>query len=34
MPELRAYYGYPSALLFMLVVAVGMYAYFKWRKWL
>ncbi|MBN9241310.1 MAG: magnesium/cobalt transporter CorA [Mesorhizobium sp.] len=34
MPELRSYYGYPAALLFMLAVAVGMYVYFKWKKWL
>jgi len=34
MPELRAYYGYPAALAFMAVVAVAMYAYFKWKKWL
>jgi len=34
MPELRAYYGYPAALLFMFVVAVGMYVFFKWKKWL
>lgn len=34
MPELHAYYGYPAALLFMLMVAVGMYVYFKWKKWL
>jgi magnesium transporter len=34
MPELRAYYGYPSALLFMLVVALSLIAYFKWKKWL
>jgi magnesium transporter len=34
MPELRAYYGYPAALAFMLAVAVGMVAFFKWKKWL
>ncbi|MDG4855992.1 magnesium/cobalt transporter CorA [Mesorhizobium sp. WSM4989] len=34
MPELKAYYGYPAALLFMLVVAVGLVAFFKWKKWL
>jgi len=34
MPELRAYYGYPAALVFMAAVAVGMYVYFKWKKWL
>ena len=34
MPELRAYYGYPAALVFMAVVAVAMYVYFRWKKWL
>jgi magnesium transporter len=34
MPELRAYYGYPSALLFMAVVAAGLIGFFKWKKWL
>ncbi len=34
MPELRAYYGYPAALVFMLVVAVALFGYFKWKKWL
>jgi len=34
MPELRAYYGYPAALIFMLLVAVGLIAFFKWKKWL
>lgn len=34
MPELKAYYGYPVSLLFMAVVAVGLIAFFKWKKWL
>ncbi|MHA6644208.1 magnesium/cobalt transporter CorA [Mesorhizobium sp. A623] len=34
MPELRAYYGYPSALLFMAAVAAGLIGFFKWKKWL
>ena len=34
MPELRAYYGYPAALVFMAVVAVGLVSFFKWKKWL
>ena len=34
MPELRAYYGYPAALVFMALVAIGLVAFFKWRKWL
>jgi len=34
MPELKAYYGYPTALVFMLVVAIGLIAFFRWKKWL
>lgn len=34
MPELEAYYGYPGALGFMLLAALGIVAFFKWRKWL
>ncbi|MET3519552.1 magnesium/cobalt transporter CorA [Mesorhizobium abyssinicae] len=34
MPELKAYYGYPTALLFMALVAAGLIAFFKWKKWL
>lgn len=34
MPELKAYYGYPAALLFMLFVALVLVAFFKWKKWL
>jgi magnesium transporter len=34
MPELETYYGYPLALLFMAVLGGGIFAYFKWRKWL
>ena len=34
MPELRAYYGYPAAIVFMVTVAVGLFSYFKWKKWL
>ncbi|CAN7310344.1 magnesium/cobalt transporter CorA [Mesorhizobium sp. LjNodule214] len=34
MPELRAHYGYPAALGFMAAVAVGLVAFFKWKKWL
>lgn len=33
MPELRAYYGYPVALGFMFVVAVGLATFFRWKKW-
>lgn len=34
MPELRAYYGYPLALLFMAAIALGLVGVFKWKKWL
>jgi magnesium transporter len=34
MPELDWSYGYPLALLLMLLAAVLPYWYFKWRKWL
>lgn len=33
MPELRWYWGYPTVLLFMLVVALLMVYYFKRKKW-
>ena len=34
MPELDWTFGYPLALVLMLVAAVLPYLYFKWRKWL
>ncbi|MEO7913221.1 MAG: magnesium/cobalt transporter CorA [Roseiflexaceae bacterium] len=34
MPELRWPYGYPFALGLMLVLSVGLLAFFRWRKWL
>lgn len=34
MPELRSYYGYPLALLFMAGVALGLIGFFKWKRWL
>jgi magnesium transporter len=34
MPELRSHYGYFAVLLTMVVVAVGMVAWFRSRKWL
>lgn len=34
MPELRAYYGYPAALGLMLIVALFLVLYFRWKKWL
>jgi magnesium transporter len=34
MPELNWEYGYPIALIVMLLAAVGPYYFFKWKKWL
>jgi magnesium transporter len=34
MPELEWTYGYPLALLLMLVAAVLPYLFFKWKRWL
>jgi magnesium transporter len=34
MPELHWPYGYPFALGLMLLVGVGLVAFFRWRKWL
>jgi len=33
-PELDWPFGYPAALILMLVVAVLPYLFFKWKKWL
>ncbi|MEO9339596.1 magnesium/cobalt transporter CorA [Mesorhizobium sp. SB112] len=34
MPELLSYYGYPIALGSMVLVAVGLIIFFRWKKWL
>ena len=34
MPELEWTFGYPLAILLMVVAAILPYLYFKWRKWL
>lgn len=34
MPELKAWYGYPAALGFMLAIAVALLIYFRRKKWL
>jgi magnesium transporter len=34
MPELDWTFGYPFALLLMIVAAILPYIYFKWRGWL
>ena len=34
MPELGWEYGYPMALILMIVAAVLPYYWFKWKKWL
>ena len=34
MPELEWPWGYPAALVLMVLVAVGPYVFFRWKKWL
>ncbi|WWO99783.1 MAG: magnesium/cobalt transporter CorA [Candidatus Dasytiphilus stammeri] len=34
MPELKWTFGYPLALIFMILTGIAPYAYFKYRKWL
>lgn len=34
MPELDWAWGYPAALILMVLVGVGPYVYFRWKKWL
>jgi magnesium transporter len=34
MPELKWFYGYPLALIAMVIAAVGPYLFFKWKRWL
>ena len=34
MPELKTVYGYPVALIMMVISAILPYMYFKWKKWL
>jgi len=34
MPELDWTWGYPAALVLMVMVAVGPYVFFRWKKWL
>jgi magnesium transporter len=34
MPELNWEYGYPFAIVLMLIAAVLPYWFFKWKKWL
>ena len=34
MPELDWYFGYPLAIVLMILAAVGPYFFFKWKKWL
>jgi magnesium transporter len=33
-PDLDWPWGYPAALILMVLVAVGPYMYFRWKKWL
>ena len=34
MPELDWFYGYPVAIILMVVAAALPYFFFKWKKWL
>jgi magnesium transporter len=34
MPELEWPWGYPAALVLMVLVGVGPYVFFRWKKWL
>jgi magnesium transporter len=34
MPEIEWTFGYPLALLLMLISSVGCYWFFRWRGWL
>ena len=34
MPELKWAYGYPFALVMMIVAAVLPYVFFRWKRWL
>jgi magnesium transporter len=34
MPELHWAYGYAWALGLMIAIALGLVAFFRWRKWL
>jgi magnesium transporter len=34
MPELDSVYGYPLALIAMVLAAIGPYFFFKWKRWL
>jgi magnesium transporter len=34
MPELNWYFGYPAALIMMVLIGVFLVAYFRWKRWL
>ena len=34
MPELRMKYGYPGVLMFMAIVTIAIFAWFRRKKWL
>jgi magnesium transporter len=34
MPELDWTWGYPAALILMVLAAIGPYFFFRWKKWL
>jgi magnesium transporter len=34
MPELRVWWGYPAVMTLMLAIVLGIFAWFRWKKWL
>jgi magnesium transporter len=34
MPELRVWWAYPAILTFMLAIVAGIFAWFRWKKWM
>jgi magnesium transporter len=34
MPELEWHWGYPLAIVLMIIAAIGPYIFFRWRRWL
>jgi magnesium transporter len=34
MPELEWHWGYPFAIVLMIIAAIGPYLLFRWKRWL
>ena len=34
MPELEWHWGYPFAIVLMVIVAIGPYLFFRWKRWM